>query len=290
MYLGAHVFASGGFHNCLKTADELEINTIQAMFSAPMRWSTQDIKDEYISKFAEYATDTGVRKVLFHGIYLINLARKEKQKFHLSKVSLMTHLSAVDKLERALIANVADVEILGLTFHAGSAIDLTPEEGLERIIQGLDWVMDRVERGMVLLETSAGAGNVMGDTFEELAAMRDGAKHKDRIAYVVDTQHTFVSGYDWVNDLDGVISQMDKTLGLDKVKAIHLNDSMKPFNSHKDRHSDLGEGEIGRDAISKILRHPKLRDIPFILETPSLKDIEEAKKEVGVMKELAGET
>ncbi len=287
MFLGANVSASGGLYKSLLNGDDLNINSIQTMLTAPMRWSTKDLDDAELEKFVETAKTSGVKKMLLHGIYLINLARKEKQMFHLSKLSLETHFRATAKLEKMLKDRVPDFEVLGLTFHAGSAIDLTPEEAMERIIYGLDWVMDKVEGGTLLLETSAGAGKVMGDTFEEISAMRSGAKHKDRIGYVVDTQHTFVSGYDWVNDLDGVVEKMDSILGLDLIKAIHLNDSMKPFDSHKDRHADLGKGEFGEEAVRKILHHPKLKNIPFILETPALKNFDSAVNEVEMLKKLA---
>lgn len=288
-FLGAHVSASGGLANSIKAGKQLEINSIQTMFSAPMRWSSKDIEQEQLVATVDAQPGSGVEKILFHGIYLINLARKEKQKFHLSKISLQTHLDASYRLEQLVEEKGLNLDVLGVTFHPGSAIDLTPEEGVVRIAQGLDWVMERVPGGMVLLETSAGAGNIMGDTLEELAEMRDKAKFQDRIGYVLDTQHMFVSGYDWREDLDGVVDQIEKILGLDLVKAIHLNDSMKPFDSHRDRHADLGEGEIGLDAIGNIVNHPKLKEIPFILETPGLKTSSGARSECDLLKEVANE-
>lgn len=283
-YLGAHVSAAGGLKNAIKNGKELGVNSIQTMFSAPMRWSLNEIAQEQIEAMAKEQVDSGVKKILFHGVYLINLARKEKQKFHLSKQSIQMHLDGAWRLEQAIKEVGGDSEILGVTFHPGSAKDLTPKEGVARISQGLNWILDKVDGGMLLLESSAGAGNIMGDTLEELAAMREGVEQKERVGYVLDTQHMFVSGYDWRNDLTQIVENIDKTLGLEHLKAFHLNDSMKPFDSRRDRHEVLGKGEIGEKAIKELLNHPKFKDIPFILETPALKSMDTAKEEVDTLK------
>lgn len=285
-YLGAHVSAAGGLVNAIKNGEALSINSIQTMLSAPMRWALKEIAQEQVDEMAAAQKDSGVKKLLIHGIYLVNLARKDKQMFHLSKMSLVNHLDALWRLEKAVKKVGGDLDILGLTFHPGSAKDLTPEEGVKRISYGLNWVLDKVEGGMLLLESSAGSGNIMGDTLEELRGMYEGVEQKERVGYVLDTQHMFVSGYDWRNNLDGVVNQIDSTLGLENVRCFHLNDSMKPFDSHRDRHADLGEGEIGLEAISGIVNHPKLRSIPFILETPALKTFDGSVKEVNRLKEI----
>ncbi|GAB4157030.1 MAG: deoxyribonuclease IV [Candidatus Dojkabacteria bacterium] len=292
-YLGAHVSASGGLANAIKNGEELEINSVQTMFSAPMRWSAKPIDEKQVESLAA-ALDTSaiVHKILFHGVYLMNLARQDKQMFHISKISLQSHIEACAKLYKGVKHNSAK-EVIGVTFHPGSAKDLTPEEGIARIAYGLDWVAEEVVKSvelpdaMILLESSAGSGSVMGDSLEELAAMRGKANAKAKVGYVLDTQHMFVSGYDWVNELDKIIEQIDSILGLSNVKAFHLNDSMKPFNSHKDRHANLGEGEIGEEAIKRIINHPKLKDKPFFLETPALKSIETTKPEVAKLIEWA---
>lgn len=283
-YIGAHVSSAGGHQNAVKEAEKYNINTIQYMPSAPMRWSIKEIADDQVDAFVEAQKGSSLEKVLLHGVYLINLARKEKQMFHLSKMSVVTYMNYAQK-----VADKAkDLDMIGVTFHPGSAKDLTPEEGIERISYGVNWILEHAPGDvMLLLESSAGAGNVMGDTLEELAAMREGVDDKERVGYVLDTQHMFVSGYDWVNDLEGIVDSIDKTLGLDKVKCFHLNDSMHPAGAHKDRHADLGEGEIGMAAISQIVNHPKLKDIPFILETPGLKSESTMKDEIEKLREIA---
>lgn len=286
-FLGAHVSASGGLANAIKNGEELGVNSIQTMFSAPMRWAMKEVEQKEVENFIEAQKNSSIKKLLIHGIYLINLARQDKQMFHMSKVSLMNHLDALSRMEEVVIDNGSDLEILGITFHPGSAKDLTPQDGVKRISQGLNWILEKVPGSKILLESSAGAGNIMGDKLEELAEMVDGVEQKDRMGYVLDTQHMFVSGYDWVNDLEGVVSQIESTIGLQNVKAIHLNDSMKPFASNRDRHADLGKGEIGLEAIRKIVNHQKFRAIPFLLETPALKSMDTAKKEVELLQEIA---
>jgi deoxyribonuclease IV len=288
-YLGIHASASGGIKNAITAGNNAEVNAIQTMFSAPMRWSLNEIKQENIDEMAvqQAKKETTVKKILFHGVYLTNLARKDKQKFHLSKMSQQTHLDAAQRLQKSIKENDGDGEVLGVTFHPGSALDLSPEEGIKRISQGLNWILKETPgEGLLLLETTAGAGNVMGAKLEDLKAMRDGVEEKARIGFVADTQHMFASGYDWINDLEGVIEQLDEYLGIENIKAFHLNDSAQPFASNKDRHANLGAGEIGETAIRNLLNHPKLVDIPFILETPAMKSTETIKAEVAKLKDL----
>jgi len=286
-YIGTNI--GGGIPKCLITAKKLNVDTIQMMPTAPMRWSAKEIPDEIVEAFVQNLLDNPVKKLLMHGIYLINLARGDKQLFHLSKLSLVTYLNFQSRVEdriSSLSSNdkariEKEFEILGTCFHPGSAKDLSAEESLERVIYGINWILDNAPRGTLLIESTAGAGDVMGDTFEELAKMRDNANQKTRVGFVIDTQHTYASGYDWVNDLDGVVEVMDKTIGIENVKAIHLNDSIPTLASHKDRHANIGDGNIGLDAIQKIVSHKKLTNIPFFLETPAIKDDE------GIHAELA---
>lgn len=277
-YLGAHL--GGGLKNIEEISNKYSINTIQYMPTAPMRWSSKPIPDTNVVDFADMLSRTPIQKVLLHGIYLINLARADNQMFHLSKISLTTYLDYSEKLEELLKKNKAEVEILGTCFHPGSAKDLSESEGLKRVIEGINWVLENSKGGLLLLESTAGAGFVMGDTFEELTKMREGVEQKERVGYVIDTQHTYVSGYDWVNDLDGVVRQIENTIGLKNVKAIHLNDSIPPLGSHKDRHANIGDGMIGLEGIKKIVNHPKLSAIPFILETPAIKSADGVGKEL----------
>jgi deoxyribonuclease-4 len=139
----------------------------------------------------------------------------------------------------------------------------------------------------LLIETTAGTGNNLGRTFTELKKMRDGVEDKERVGFVLDTQHMFAAGYDLVDDLEGVIEDMDRELGIENIKAVHVNDSKPELGSNKDRHANLGEGKIGEKAISNLLRRKEFKDTPFILETPALKKGGDIEGEIETLKKLA---
>ena len=175
--------------------------------------------------------------------------------------------------------------IENLVFHPGSHTGIGAEAGIQNIIAGLDQAITGKENITVLLETMSGKGTEIGWRFEELKAIRDGVSHPERIGICLDTCHVFAAGYDIVNDLDGVLEEFDKVLGLELLRAIHLNDSMMPFGSRKDRHAVIGGGEIGIEALLNVMRHPKLKDLPFYLETPL--DDAGHKEEIARLRDLA---
>ena len=285
MYLGAHVSSAGGIWNAIKEAEKYKINTIQMMPTAPMRWATKNIPDEETQKFVDEVKKSGVKKILIHGIYLTNLARKDKQLFHLGKMGLVVYLRFAERVAELIKKEDIDCEILGVCFHPGSQKELSAGESLERIVYGIDWVLNEVPGDQkLLIETTAGSGNNMGDTLEELRDIRRGVKEKDRVGFVCDTQHMYASGYDWRYP-DNIVKEINKNIGIENVKAIHINDSAVKFGSHKDRHANIGKGEIGANIFSEIFR--KLPDKPFILETPALKSSDTMAEEISNMKKLA---
>ena len=160
------------------------------------------------------------------------------------------------------------LQIENIVFHPGSHTGIGAEAGITNIVAGLDQAITGEESIMILLETMSGKGTEIGVSFEELKEIRDGVKHPERIGVCLDTCHVFAAGYDIVNDLDKVLEEFDRVMGLDLLRAIHLNDSMMPFGAHKDRHAAIGEGEIGLEALLRVLEHPLLRKLPFYLETP----------------------
>lgn len=288
MYIGAHVSSGGGIENAIREGDKYQINSIQMMPTAPMRWATKKIPDESIEAFVEALKGSVVKKILIHGIYLTNLARKDKQLFHMGKMGLAVYLDFANRVGELIKKNDLDVEILGVCFHPGSQKELNYEDSLERISYGIDWVLDEVGGDQwLLIESTAGTGSNMGRSFTELKSMRDGSKGKDRIGYVLDTQHTYAAGYDWVSDIDSVVEEIGETLGFDRVKAIHLNDSLMALGSNKDRHANLGEGKLGKDTVHNILHRKEFKNIPFILETPALKSSTTMREEIEKLKELA---
>lgn len=291
--LGCFVSCAGGLFNIIERGNALGVNTVMTHPAPPQRWNSTPFKDETVEKYLEAKSkDKNIKKVYFHGIYLINLANPDSQKFHLSKLSVMHHLDLLRRIN-------AD----GVIFHTGSFKDTTEEVGFERVIYGLNWIFDEMEKlpsakendsfwnkEKLFLEVAAGSGNVVGDKFQELAKIYTGIKeeHRHKIGFCLDTQHMFASGYDLINNLDGVIEDLDSTLGLNKISAIHFNDSKTDFASNKDRHEDLGDlGKIGSKAMKAFLNHPKLAGKDFILETPSLDVFETAKQQVDLLKSWA---
>lgn len=288
MYLGIHVSSSGGIQNAVKNGEKYGVNTIQMMPTAPMRWATKLIPDEEIKNFVNELETSNIKKILIHGIYLTNLARGDKKLFHLGKMGLVVYLDFAEKVAKEIKKRNIDSEILGVCFHPGSQQDLNYEESMERISQGIQWVLDEVKGNQkLLIETTAGTGKNLGRNFEELTQMREEVKNKERVGYVLDTQHTFASGYDWVKDFKSVVGDIQNILKLENVKSIHLNDSVPECGSNKDRHANLGKGKIGKDTFRKILTHKKFKNMPFILETPAMKSPKTIEKEVEILKELA---
>lgn len=288
MYLGAQVSCNGGIENSVKEADKFDINTIQMMPTPPMKWVTKNISDENIIKFVDALEGSKVKKILLHGIYLTNLARKDKQLFHLGKMGLAVYLDFTNRVSDMVKERGLDVDVLGVCFHPGSQKELNYEDSLERISYGIDWVLEEVGGDrMLLIESTAGTGSNMGRSFTELKSMKDGSKYPERVGFVLDTQHTFAAGYDWITDMDSVVEEIGETLGFEFVKAIHLNDSAMALGSNKDRHADLGEGNLGLETIRKILHRDEFKEMPFILETPSLKTDITMKSEIEKLKELA---
>ena len=169
-------------------------------------------------------------------------------------------------------------------FHPGSHLKQGVEKGIEYISEMLNTTLKKEQTTTVLLETMAGKGSEVGSKFEELRMIIDRTKLDGKLGVCLDTCHVYDAGYDIVNNLDGVISEFDRIIGLERLKAIHLNDSKNPFASHKDRHEKIGEGSIGLDAVKRIINHPKLKDLPFFLETPN--DSEGYAKEIALLKAM----
>ncbi len=288
MYIGAHVSSSGGIENSVKEGNKYGINSIQIMPTTPMRWATKKIPDENIERFVEELKNSVVKKILIHGIYLTNLARADKQLFHLGKMGLVIYLDFANRVEELIKKNSLDTEVLGICFHPGSQKELGYDESIERVAEGIDWVLDEVGGSQwLLIESTAGTGTHLGRSFTELKSIRDKCKGKNRVGYVLDTQHTYAAGYDWVNNLDGVVDDVGETLGYNRVKAIHVNDSAVELGSNKDRHANIGEGKLGLDTVYNILHREEFKNIPFILETPALKSPESMGDEIEKLKKIA---
>jgi deoxyribonuclease-4 len=240
-----------------------------------------------IQIFVNELEKSDVKKILIHGIYLTNLARENKQMFHLGKMGLVVYLDFAERVANEISKRKLDAEILGVCFHPGAQKELSYEDSMERISYGIQWVLDEVPgKQKLLIESTAGTGGTLGRSFTELGILRNRVESKERVGFVIDTEHTYAAGYDWVDNLDGVIEDLDREVGIENVKAIHLNDSAVDLGTNKDRHANLGEGKIGEEAIKKILHRKEFVNIPFIMETPGLKEEVTTNKEVQVLKKL----
>ena len=287
MYYGIHTSSAGGLENTIKTAQKYGVNAIQIMPTIPMRWATKLLPEEMIQTFVNELETSDVKKILIHGIYLTNLAREDKHLFHLGKMGLAVYLDFAERVANEIEKRKIDAEILGVCFHPGAQKELSYEDSLERIIYGMNWILEQVPGDQkLLIESTAGTGGTLGRSFTELGIMRNGVKDKKRVGFVIDTEHTYAAGYDWVNDMEGVLTDMDREIGIENVRAIHLNDSAVGCGTNKDRHANLGEGNLGEETLRKIIHNEKLKEIPFILETPALKDEKSTIEEVETLKLL----
>lgn len=272
MYLGCHLSASKGFSAMVRQAEALGADTF-AFFTRNPRGSRSKAEDPKDAERAELLLKEGkFGPLVAHGAYTMNLCTKEAQDREFA-VSVLA-----DDLRRmaALPGNFYN-------FHPGSHVGRGVEQGMEDIAAALKAAMEPNYPVTVLLETMAGKGSEIGSRFEELKAIIDAVGRSD-LGVCLDTCHVYDGGYDIVNDLDGVLAEFDRVIGLDRLKALHLNDSKNPFASHKDRHEKIGEGSLGIETFRKIVHHPLLAEKPMILETPN--ELEGYAKEIALLRSL----
>lgn len=279
-YFGCHVSAAGGLANALANGKTLGINTIQIHPSAPQRWNYKAFAADVEAQFLADRAASGIEKVFFHAIYLINLAAVEEEHYARSKTSLVYYLDLIHRIQGD-----------GVIFHVGSLKDHAEEApGLRRAAEAINWILEHAPHGKLILEVAAGGGQVVGDRLEELAEIYSHVEQKDRVGYGLDSQHLWASGYNLREDLDSIVKQLETIFSFEKIWAIHLNDSKTEFASRKDRHENIGDGLIGMEACRNFFCHPKLSSIPFILETPAMKSLETAATEVSKLRSMiAGE-
>ena len=223
-YFGAHVTSAGGYHNSVLAAKDLGVNSIQIHASPPQRWNSKPFADGIENQFNNERKEAGIEKLFFHGIYLINLANPDDEKFHLSKLSLVHALDLNARMQGD-----------GVIFHLGSMKDQADENiGYARAAQGINWILENSKNdARLILEVAAGSGSVIGDRIEELATIYEQVENKDRVGFGLDTQHMWASGYDLQNNLEEIVSNIDAVLGLKKVWSVHLNDSKTALASKK---------------------------------------------------------
>ena len=272
--LGAHLSASKGFVNMYETALSIGANTFQFFTRNPRGGKAKDIDKADIEKFSELVNaNASFGTVLAHAPYTLNAC---SAKADVRTFALETFKDDIARME--LIPNQL------YNFHPGSHVGQGEEKGIEQIAEILNEVIFEDMTTTVLLETMAGKGSEIGKTFEELNEIIKRVEQSDKVGVCLDTCHVHDGGYDIVNSLDEVLEQFDKVIGIDRLKALHLNDSKNPVGAHKDRHEKIGEGYIGINAFEKIVNHPVLSTLPMFLETPN--ELDGYAKEIELLRSL----
>ena len=256
--IGCHLSSSKGFVNMEQTAMSIGANTFQFFTRNPRGSRAKDIDGDDVRRFHELAADDGISVVLAHAPYTLNPCSADEKTREFAKLTMADDLKRMEYIPGNLY-----------NFHPGSHVGQGSDAGISMTAGLLNELLTPNLTTTVLLETMAGKGSEIGRSFEELAAIIDKVELKDKLGVCLDTCHVYDAGYDIVNDLDGVLSEFDDIIGLERLRAIHLNDSKNPFASHKDRHEKIGEGSIGVEAFRRIINHPLLRGLPFFLETPN---------------------
>lgn len=256
--IGCHLSVSKGFLSMGKEAVKIGANTLQFFTRNPRGSKAKDIDPDDIAAFLAFCQENGISHFLAHAPYTLNPCSATPETRVFAKETMEDDLRRLELLGGCLY-----------NFHPGSHTGQGAETGIEQISAMLNSILTEEQKTVVLLETMAGKGSEVGRNFEEIRAVIDKIEFKDKIGVCLDTCHIHDGGYDIVNNLDGVVKEFDSVIGLHYLKAIHLNDSMNPMGSHKDRHEKIGKGHIGIDAFERIINHPALCDLPFYLETPN---------------------
>lgn len=271
-YIGCHLSVSDGFEAMGKTMLSLGGNTFAFFTRNPRGGKSKEIVPEDAEAMNTLIKDSSFGPLVAHGSYTMNLCSANEK----------TRENGFDMLQK----DIKRMEYFPgnyYNFHPGSHTGQGTEKGIEMISDGLNQVITPEIQTIVLLETMAGKGSEVGGCFEELREIIDRVNCKEKIGVCFDTCHTWDGGYDLVNDLDGVLTRFDQIIGLERLLALHLNDSKNDCGSHKDRHEKLGQGKIGMDAMKRIVQHPVLSDLPFILETPN--EMEGYKQEIALVRQ-----
>jgi deoxyribonuclease-4 len=276
--IGAHV--RGGLKGAVAHAREIQAESVQIFIGSPQTWRSPNPSPKEVGSFRAGLADAGLGPLFVHAIYLINLASERPDFYDRSVASLINQVTWAGR-----------VGAEGVIFHPGSAGNASYDEALIRVVRGLEQVLLQAEHGArVVLEVCAGQGQTIGVRFEQLAQIIEALDGDPRLAICWDTCHLFTAGYDIANadGLERTIEEMDQVLGLDRLVAIHANDSKFPFGSCRDRHENIGFGYIGEEAFARLLAHPSLQRLPFMLEVPGFDGRGSDLANVSILRRLAG--
>ena len=269
--IGCHLSASKGYLAMAKQAVSIGANTFQFFTRNPRGGKAKEINEDDVKAFLEYSKEHGINRILAHAPYTLNACSADSGIREFAKNTMADDLKRMEYTPGNYY-----------NFHPGSHVGQGVEVCIDFIAEMLNEILTKEQTTTVLLETMSGKGSEVGRNFEELKAIIDKVRLKDKLGVCLDTCHIWDGGYDVVNNFDGVLDEFDKIIGLEKLKAIHLNDSKNDLSSHKDRHEKIGEGKIGLDAISKIINNDRIKDLPFYLETPN--EIDGYEREIELLK------
>ena len=258
LHIGCHLSCSNGYLAMGRQALALGADTFQFFTRNPRGGSVKPFDEADAQALVALMREHGFAPIVAHAPYTLNPCSKNPETREFARATLADDLVRMEETPGQLY-----------NMHPGSHTGQGADTGIEMIADALNEVLHADQTTTLLLETMAGKGSEVGRTFEEIARIIDGVKLSDHVGVCLDTCHIWDAGYDIAGDLDGVVREFDQVIGLDRLKAIHLNDSLNPCGAHKDRHARIGEGRIGFEALSAVTKHPALRDLPFYLETPN---------------------
>ena len=277
MYLGAHVSSSGGIHTAIDRIEEMGGESVQVFTQSPRTWRPTNHDPANFERFKERRAEAGIKAAVCHALYLINLASPKKDFYEKSVAALQNTID---------VARGIGAE--GVIFHVGSHQGAGFEAGLERVVPALANCLERcTDETSLLIENTAGTGDTIGRSIDELATLVDRLDHHPHLGICLDSCHLYASGYDVTDreELDGVLEDVEEKIGLDRLKALHVNDSKEPLGSNRDRHDNIGEG-LMRDKLGVFLSHPALQGLPAVLEVPGTDGHGPDKKQVQKLKRL----
>lgn len=270
--IGCHLSSAKGYEAMGKDAKSIDANTFQFFTRNPRGGKAKDINPQDVAAFLSFAKENGIHTILAHAPYTLNAAAAVPSLREFAKNTMADDLCRMENTPGNYY-----------NFHPGSHVGQGAEQGISYISEMLNEILSKEQNTTVLLETMSGKGSEVGRNFEELREILDRVTLKEHMGICLDTCHIWDGGYDIVNHLDEVLTEFDKIIGLGKLKAIHLNDSMNPLEAHKDRHAKIGEGCIGLEALVRVINHPALRQLPFFLETPN--ELDGYKREIHILRE-----
>lgn len=275
-WIGCHLSSAKGYLAMGRQAAEIGANVFQFFTRNPRGGSVKSLDMADVEAFLAFSQEKGFGPLLAHAPYTMNLCAAKPELREFARQTIKEDLARLELLPDVMF-----------NFHPGSHVKQGAETGITLIADALNDILSDGGKTPILLETMAGKGSEVGRTFEELRAMIDKTEQKERLGVCLDTCHVYDGGYDILQDLDGVLAEFDRIIGLERLRAIHLNDSKNPIASHKDRHEKIGEGTLGLEGLVRVINHPKLRDLPFYLETPN--ELDGYAREIALLRGLREE-